>query len=490
VLIYNLCRSYLFPREGSAREEYPFHSTVLGIQNNHRVLEAMYDLFFTDREKLMGNKNTLLVHIFGFPTMVMTNSVENVTYVLKTNYENYGKTGSFKTKFQQLLGDGIFNSDGKQWYGHRKTSAHLFKLDKFRTTMVDTFNFEMNSVLSNIHNEKGQPFDVQSLMAKLTLESIGRIALGVDLGCLEQKTEVPFAKYFDYCTKEINESMVNPLWRLRRYFTWKGWKFYYYIHLLNEFCLKIIRERRQLAESSNPSLIKKSDLLSLYLDKENFSSVVDDERAQNIDVKSSFLEPTDSNLRDVVLNIAIAGRDTTANALSWAFFRLCIHPEQQQIIRGEIFQHIEVGRYSSNFSYEALQKMKYLEAFCMEVLRLHPSVPKEAKIAQNPDTLPDGTKIEKGDTVVFFPWLMGRDKSLWTDPLTFDPTRFLDKPKPSPFVFTAFQVCHYCIRIQHIMALCLYNKPFLRWPAECGGAILKQLSLVVVVAFGPISFWQ
>ena len=56
------------------------------------------------------------------------------------------------------------------------------------------------------------------------------------------------------------------------------------------------------------------------------------------------------------------------------------------------------------------------------------------------DVLPDGTVVKKGDILVFFPWIMGRDKSLWgEDAEEFKPERFLDKPKPNPFIYTAFQ---------------------------------------------------
>ena len=61
-------------------------------------------------------------------------------------------------------------------------------------------------------------------------------------------------------------------------------------------------------------------------------------------------------------------------------------------------------------SFETLQEMKFVEAVCMETLRLHPSVPKEAKYVRNDDILPDGTHVYKGDTVVFFPWIMGRSE--------------------------------------------------------------------------------
>jgi cytochrome P450 len=145
--------------------------------------------------------------------------------------------------------------------------------------------------------------------------------------------------------------------------------------------------------------------------------------------------------------MVIAGRDTTAQALSWAFYRLCLHKNIQDLVRKEVLEEVKKAHGAANndkftiaLSYECLQQMKYLEAFCMEVLRLYPSVPKEAKSAFNDDTLPDGTKVMKNDIVCFTPWIMGRSTLLWgDDALDFKPERFFNAPKPSPFIFTAFQ---------------------------------------------------
>lgn len=322
VLFKNLMRSYLLPRDRSLPEKYPFETTWRAIRDQNRVLESLYDAFFIENKELMGDRFTAIFNILFMPAMVITLDVANITYILKTNYENFGKTGSLKTKFQPILGDGIFNSDGQQWYGHRKTSAHLFKLEKFRTSIIETFNNEMFSFLSLIRANKGEPFDIQNLMARLTLESIGHIALGVELGCLkDRESVVPFAKMFDYCTAEIDNSLTNPLWRVRRYFSTNGWRFFWYVYRLDQFCYKIIRDRRAqmlakeevLADSGASKQNSNNDLLSLYLDKASFSTMgrsgsdVGDESPAAAGGRDAYLEPTDRNLRDVVLNIAIAG---------------------------------------------------------------------------------------------------------------------------------------------------------------------------------------
>jgi cytochrome P450 len=69
------------------------------------------------------------------------------------------------------------------------------------------------------------------------------------------------------------------------------------------------------------------------------------------------------------------------------------------------------------------------------MLRLYPSVPKEAKAV-----MADGTKVYKGDILSFHLWSMGRNVDLWAANCSdFEPLRFLNLPKPSSFVFTAFQ---------------------------------------------------
>jgi cytochrome P450 len=183
--------------------------------------------------------------------------------------------------------------------------------------------------------------------------------------------------------------------------------------------------------------IVSTDLLSLYLERSSEEGISDEE------------------LRDIIMNFLIAGRDTTANALSWAFYRLSIHPEVQQKAYDEVLRlgtefnldmplspspHAEEDAdLGPEFPFACIQKMDYIEAFCMEVLRLYPSVPKIGKYALTDDVLPDGTIVKEGMMVVFSPWVMGRTEKLWEQCNEFRPERFLENKKPSPYVFTAFQ---------------------------------------------------
>lgn len=201
----------------------------------------------------------------------------------------------------------------------------------------------------------------------------------------------------------------------------------------------VIFVRRQAVEKEieKEGKIVSTDLLSLYMERSGSEGVSDEE------------------LRDIILNFLIAGRDTTSNALSWALYRLCIHPEVQQRAYEEVVElgaefnlahplspaedqegHSGVGQ---ELPFACLQRMHYIEAFCMEVLRLYPSVPKIGKYALVDDVLPDGTVVKEGMMLVFCPWVMGRTERLWSNCFEFRPERFLENKKPSPYTFTAFQ---------------------------------------------------
>ena len=448
VFVFKAIKIFLFPRPGAVKESYPFQNTIILAQSQEIILEICKKYFDLTYEQT--KKKTFLLEVIGLPTFVMTVDVANVTHVLKTNFENYGKSAPiFKNKFQGLLGDGIFNADGQQWFAHRKTSAHLFKLSEFKSTVLDIFNHDLTIAIDYIKSKKNDSFDFQGLMHKFTLESISQIAFGLQLGCISDN-EVEFANDFDYCTACINDSMINPFWIFERFFTPGGWRYFAALRRLNKFAAKLIKERRAQVAAANDTTSKpRNDLLSLYLNRDNFSRKdrEDDEgeKKSSGGYSDAFMEPTDQNLRDVILNMVIAGRDTTAQALSWTFYRLCIHPEVQLKVREELRAVAEKTHLSlqspDTYSYAFLQQLRYTEAVCMEALRLHPSVPKEAKCVMQDEVLPDGTQVRKGDILSFQAWSMGRDPTLWGEnAMDFVPERFLEQTKPNPFVFTAFQV--------------------------------------------------
>ncbi|MCO5567361.1 hypothetical protein L7F22_021051 [Adiantum nelumboides] len=211
---------------------------------------------------------------------------------------------------------------------------------------------------------------------------------------------------------------------------------------------------------------------------------------------------TDQELRDAILNFVIAGRDTTAITLSWFIYCVCNHPhvadkvfEEMVKVLGlqERTEKYKFDEVAEKISYEALNKMHYLHAALTETLRLYPPVPRDPKVAAGDDVLPDGTRVKRGDRVVYVPYAMGRMEFLWgKDAMTYNPSRWLEdevfQPE-SPFKFSAFQagprIClgkeSAYLQMKMTAALLLY---FFRFQLVPGHVVRYRITMVKPMANG------
>ena len=112
----------------------------------------------------------------------------------------------------------------------------------------------------------------------------------------------------------------------------------------------------------------------------------------------------------------LAGHETTANTLNFAFHLLSFHPEIQQKAREEI-KAVGVGNVS---------KLQYCWAIFREALRLYPTVPNTARVVAATTTLPGGVTVGKHDIVVLNLVPASRDPAVYASPDEFRPSRWLD----------------------------------------------------------------
>lgn len=152
-------------------------------------------------------------------------------------------------------------------------------------------------------------------------------------------------------------------------------------------------------------------------------------------------------LRDQLISVLLAGRDTTAATLSWTFYELARHPEVVRKLRREILDQVGPHRTPT---YADLKSMKYLQNVINETLRLYPSVPFNVRAAFKDTTLPrgggpDGTQplsVLKETSVGYSVMVMQRRADLYpavsekfADPLVFSPERwFTWQPKPWQYI--------------------------------------------------------
>jgi len=132
-----------------------------------------------------------------------------------------------------------------------------------------------------------------------------------------------------------------------------------------------------------------------------------------------------AKLRDVILNFMIAGRDTTGCLLTWALVEFHHHPEWEEKCLTELREILG----SEGPSHDSVLKLKTMQMFLSEVLRLHPPVPSDGKRAIKADVWPDGTIIPAGTMCNYLPYAAGRLQGNWgADSLEFKPERWADLP--------------------------------------------------------------
>jgi cytochrome P450 len=128
-----------------------------------------------------------------------------------------------------------------------------------------------------------------------------------------------------------------------------------------------------------------------------------------------------SVLRDQLVSILLAGRDTTACALTWIIYHLSMDPKVMAKLRKEIVDCVGLERTPT---YQDLKDMKYLQHIMNEALRLYPLVPFNVRFALQDTTLPvgggpDGTQpvgIPKGTPIGYSTLVMQRRPDIYPPP--------------------------------------------------------------------------
>nr|BDE26439.1 chalcone 3-hydroxylase [Dahlia pinnata] len=131
---------------------------------------------------------------------------------------------------------------------------------------------------------------------------------------------------------------------------------------------------------------------------------------------------SDVEIKALLLNLFVAGTDTSSSTVEWAIAELIRHPELLEQAQKEM--DIVVGR-ERLVTESDLGQLTLLQAIVKETFRLHPSTPLSLPRIASESCEIDGYYIPKGSTLLVNVWAIARDPKMWTDPLEFRPTRFL-----------------------------------------------------------------
>jgi cytochrome P450 len=290
-----------------------------------------------------------------------TREPENVKALLATNFKDFGIGPRFKN-LGTLLGQGIFTSDGALWEHSRvgifplldwKNAYCLQALVRpsFTKTQVadlDTFEEHIQHFIAKIPRD-GSTVDLQTLFFQLTLDSATEFLFGDSVDVLRSPAGSEaqlFGKAFDYAQSELNaRGRLGPFMFLYRNkdFDRACKRVHNYV---DQFVMRALEYRRAHLAG------EKSEKKGKYIFANELALATDDPM----------------QIRAELLNILLAGRDTTAGLLSNTFFVLARRPDVWAKLQDEVDQ---LG--GKRPDYETLRDMKYLR-FVLNECKLFPSV--------------------------------------------------------------------------------------------------------------------
>ena len=311
----------------------------------------------------------------------LVNHPDYIKHILVNNHQNYNKGPGFE-RVKMLLGNGIIVSDGVFWRRQRRMIQPGFSR-QIIAGMMDEVKACNRRLLERWRQKakNNEVVDITEEMSELSLEIILRVLLAADYDrILEELGENPFA----ILTQDPSRDMKLVL----KY------------RALTGIIQGIIDHRR-----AHP--VEGEDFLS------SFMAAVDKDTGEPM---------TDKELIDEVMTLIVAGHETSAGTLNWAWYLLAQHPAEMQ----ELCDEVDAAGFADVPAFEQLEKLPLARQILDETLRLYPPVWLFTRKAIHDDKI-GPHDIPAGTNIFITPYYLHRHPDFWQAPEAFRPERFTDE---------------------------------------------------------------
>lgn len=314
-----------------------------------------------------------------------------VQHVLQSS--NYRKPDFFYNSVRPLTGYGLFTSEGDAWLKQRRLAQPAFlkkKVEALTETVIKAIKEEINTWDEYQDNDV---IDITRKMTKITLKTLSTALFSIDISNDANEMSLALRDALGYISKRMSNPMSLPIWIP----TQANKDFAEDRKAIIAVVDKIIDSRRNSTESYN-------DLLDTLIKSK------DDESGDMLD---------NTQLRDEMITMLIAGHDTTSAALSWTFYLLAKNKDKENILINEIDSVLG----DREIELKDLEKLEYNRMVFEEAMRLYPpawSLPREAI----EDDVINGYQIKKKSTIMIAQYITHRHTDFWEKPLEFYPEHF------------------------------------------------------------------
>jgi len=322
----------------------------------------------------------------------LINDPSAIKRVLLDNARNYTKDEIARRILEPGLGRGLLTSEGETWRRDRHIMAASFdrrSMPAYAPTMVQA----AESLIAEWSTEPdGAVIDVHDAMKAVTLKIICQSMFSTEASEIIDLADEGISRYQSAARPSLLDLLgapraLTPARRSRR-------------HLLKLYkAIDMLIARRSAGKGVQPD-----DLLTRIIESRDGATGA---------------AMSAQEVRNQVVTVFMAGHETTALALTWAWYLLSQNQGPEEELHAEL--RSVLGERTP--TYDDIPNLRYTRMIVEESMRLYPPAHTLARTATGPDQLV-GRDVPAGSTIFIVPWLLHRRSAIWKDPDRFDPGRF------------------------------------------------------------------
>ncbi|MDR3535428.1 MAG: cytochrome P450 [Acetobacteraceae bacterium] len=362
-------------------------------------------------------REDMLVRGFLGRTNVLANAPEAIHRVLVENHANYRRSRASIRILRPIAGQGLLLSEGDAWRHQRRTTAPALAprvMPMLAQHIVAAAEPHMARLAAEARNG---PVDLLAVVQVLTLDIAGHAMFSLEMA----QFGPPMRRMLNEFATDLSRPHLFDMLLPAAVPTWRDFRrrrFHASWMRLIEAVINARRARSQPPVSAEAAPRDLFDLLHAARDPETGEGF---DRAV---------------LRDQVATLVLAGHETTAVTLFWCLTLLAQDPAEQARVAAEA----RTVAITPDNAFVVLPALVRTRAVVQEAMRLYPPAFAIAREAIGSDRLA-GVDIRPGAVVIIAPWVLHRHTRLWTDPLAFDPDRFMPAAPAVPrFSYLPFGV--------------------------------------------------
>ncbi|MDI9313795.1 MAG: cytochrome P450 [Hydrotalea sp.] len=391
----------------------PFTNDVRGffaLLKKQKYIRDNFLQFAADNVERYGDIFVLYYTYPSFRPVYFLRRPSMVSAALVEQYENVEKSSGHKL-LSMLLGEGLLTSDEPAHRVQRRAIQprfHSKRIDSYCQHMVA----ETKKHFANL--PLGKVLDIHEEMHDLTMKIVTRTLFDMTFSGEVEKIQ----RSTDVLGHQLYKMIINPLsFILLRLPVPATLKIFYHKHYFHRVINTLVAEKIKQRALKNAARKKQDDdqdqdLLSMLLEIYPMGKNKKQNRASL------------KMIRDQALTFFLAGHETTANALAWAWYLIDKNPRVRKKMQAEIAGLLgDKDANKRDLTLADLGQLPYTQQVFKETLRLYPTAWVIGRHVVKDFTM-DGYNIKNGDELVFSPYLSHRDPRYFKNPEEFLPERW------------------------------------------------------------------